>query len=81
MRPERSGTGNANVYEIRPRKDHRALIWFLVRCHSVACGTANQTPSRMHTVIASPVKRLSHSNHARVMNKAEEKDKRYARRM
>jgi hypothetical protein len=38
-------TSTVHVYEIRPRKDHRGVDLIPMRCHSVACGTANQTQS------------------------------------
>ena len=39
------------VYDVRPRKDRRGAD-FLMRCHSVGCGTASQTQSAMQSCIA-----------------------------
>ena len=34
-----------HVYELRPRKDRRGVDLIRMLCHSVDCGTVNQTQS------------------------------------
>jgi hypothetical protein len=42
-----------NVYEIRPRQDHRGVDLISNALHSVGCGTTNQTQSALVVKTAS----------------------------